>query len=230
MLQPFIRWYILISTFSALFALATQGAIIRYCYDNVRVEETTDFTFLITVLMGTGIYFAMYKGLTNLFSVWIWKKILKRFDIHGIWYHEFRAGDGYARRGRTRVTQGIFSLKFLGVNYDPTFVQSTRSLWESHALTLDENGLLLFSYTVIRTGPSEINDEKTRKISSQDKKGLMTVHLHHISGEKPHKMIGEFEDSTPSYQRGAITWLREPPEWAVKLEEAEDVSDLDKKS
>jgi hypothetical protein len=221
MLQPFTRWYLIISTFSALVALGVQGATLKYGFYNLNV-----FSFLFSLLMGIGVYFALYKGLTNLFRVWAWKKILSRFDIHGVWYHEFRAASGYARRGRTRVTQGVFTLRFLGVNYDPTFEQSSRSLWESHALTLDETGRLIFSYTVTRTGPSKVDDEKTRHLSSIAKKGLMTVHLHHNSGRRPHKMIGEFEDS--AFQRGAITWLREPPEWAKSLEEAEEVSDLDK--
>ena len=214
-LKPFTHSYLIISTCSALAALVAQAFFLKLLLD-FDAGSTQFVLFLIAVLTGTAVYFGLYKIITQLFRVWGWKMLLRRFDIHGTWYHEFRGPGGYHRRGRTQITQGVFTLNFLGANYDISFDQSSRSLWESHAVTLDNTGQLIFSYSVTRARRGTIEGD-----DALDKKGLMVVHLCRYSGQRPHKMIGTFEDSSPTKLRGAITWLREPPEWAQNLEEAE---------
>ena len=51
MLQPFSRWYLVISTLSALVAILAQGTTLKYFHNLETNDGTFAFPFLLSILM-----------------------------------------------------------------------------------------------------------------------------------------------------------------------------------
>lgn len=205
-MKPFIAAYFKISGFCVLLTLVLQSWTLKLLYE-AGYKDILPNT-LVGVLGGTGIYFFLYKLASWVYESWGWKYFFKQLNIDGVWFHliETQSDDKYVRYGRTEIHQRLFSIQLNGMNYDTDFKRSSRSMWHSNAVTITEDGLLIFTYENSRAGES----------AQTEKTGLMRVHIHRAADGSPDRLEGIFQDSHPSHLRGSITWEREAP-WANSL-------------
>ena len=102
------------------------------------------------------------------------------------------------------------------MNYDEGFHPDSLSLWRSVAVSLDENGFLVFTYQVSRAGTED----------PKENMGLMQVHIDCERGRRPERLQGIFQDASPSGLRGSITWMRDAA-WSDSLAQGQMGSELE---
>jgi hypothetical protein len=205
-MRPFISAYFKISGLCVLISLTLQSWVLRLLYDAGMKALLP--SFVVAILGGTGVYFILYKFTSWAYERWRWRRCHKSLNIDGTWYHVIESEErpDYKRYGRTQIRQELFSIQIRGMNYDRQFHRNTRSLWHSAAASLDENGLLIFTYQVSRAGSQQ----------PKEKMGLMQVQIYGERRQPPERLEGIFQDAHPSDLRGSITWERKVP-WAEML-------------
>lgn len=198
-MKLFLSTYFKISGLCVFIMLFIESFILK-CLFKMGYESVLP-AFFVAVLSGTGIYFALYKLSCWIYQEYLWHYLFRSLDLHGTWYHEIRCQENpdYLRRGRTSIVQSFNEIQITGVNYNPDFEVSSRSIWYGTLVNINDNGQLVFTYHTTRAG----------KDKPQDKTGQMSVVICLEPGKKPHRLEGVFRDSYPSELRGAITWERQ---------------------
>jgi hypothetical protein len=210
-MRPFVNWYTRICLLSALGAIVVQNVILTNLPSLQSVKWLGRFT---PALAATGIYFLLYRSLIWLYELRGWRLVLKKYDISGIWYHEYLSptDPSYVRHGITVVDQGVWHLTFNGRNYDVTLTRESLTLWNSTAVALENNARLVVAYTAHRC------DQTRERDPHIEKTGILLIDVIRDGNGRPCRMIGIYEDTSPSERRGAITWHRET-EWSQSIRE-----------
>ena len=186
--------------------MCLQGWILKLLYQNGMAERIHGPW--LALLGATALYVFAHKLLMWIYQTWAWRFFFRSLYIGGEWFHyiESAADPNYRRYGHTQVRQTLFEIQLTGINYGPEFDRCTRSLWRSAAVSMDNKGLLVFTYATTRAGTSE----------PQEKTGLMYAQLHGKPGRAPDRIEGVYQDASPSQLRGSITWQRKVS-WDTKL-------------
>ncbi len=202
--------YSYISLISAVTAITIQTWVFKWI-----VSQGVSLTsgFWINLLMASGMYVMIYKTLVKAYETFGWKLLLRRYCITGTWYHEFVSDiqEGYVRRGRTIVTQNYVMTNFTAQNYACDFNVASRTMWQSRSVELGENGWLTIVFEAKRARPGAHDSNLT-------KEGIMHVQIECDESGRPFRLVGEYADSAPSDNRGAVTWTRSAS-WQHELEQ-----------
>jgi len=141
--------YAFISVTSVAAAITVQSWVCGYlARQGIGVQPS----FWINLLTASGTYVLVYKALVKTYELWAWRIIHRRFVIEGTWYHKLisELKSGYRRVGTTEITQTFGSVVFSARNYDPQFARSSRTMWRSRAVQIDDNGWLTLAYQAHR--------------------------------------------------------------------------------
>jgi hypothetical protein len=205
------KTYNLISGTSVIISITVQAIVFKLLISaGVPIHKT----LFINLITASSIYIILYRILILYYEQIGWKLVLKRFNIEGVWYQEFvsKLKVGYIRRGRTVITQSCLTINMNAQNYDIDFDPASRTLWQSVALNIDETGYIILAFKARRAGHA-IHD------SILDKDGLMYLQIELDNNNKPWRIIGEYADSVPSDNRGAVTFYRRP-KWADEYDKS----------
>jgi len=207
-MKIFIGSYTKVSASAVFIALSIQGLLLKSLYGNGYIDVWPKV--LVGILTGTGAYYLIYKILGYIYEKKLWQYEFRKLNIAGTWFHEIESMEKkeYKRRGITQVSQDLFHLTFQGINYNTDYQIKTRSLWESEAITMNENGRLIFTYKVTRSNSPD-------QAGHTNKTGIMQLYIY-VENNKPVKLEGIFQDSYPSNFRGSITWYRHVP-WSDNI-------------
>jgi len=181
------------------------------------------------------IYKFFYCSLVCLYEkkAWKWYFVLRKYDISGVWYHEFRdfQDKNYVRIGKTIIEQDALKLHINATNYDEDFDVSKRTIWNNTSSYIGENNKLIISYEAhVSTYQSreekntleEESIQKEKNFLSPEKTGLMYIQIPSIGQEKATVLQGTFHDSCPPFRRGTITLWRDAT-WKIKIESLETI-------
>jgi len=197
------KTYGLISLLSAGLAITVQswvyGSLMRSGYG---IQPS----FWVNLLTASTVYVVIYRVLIKVYEVWGWRMIHRRYLIEGVWYHEFLSDthQGYRRLGVTEISQTFNTIEFSAQNYDADFSQSTRTMWRSRAVQIDDNGWVTVAYQAHRARPGQHD-------SLWSKEGLMYFQIRWDEHNRPIGLVGTYADSFPSDHRGCVTLLRKTP-------------------
>jgi hypothetical protein len=211
------RTYSWISGTSAILAITVQSLVFKWLNTKGLLVSTSQIIDLVTASI---LYILLYKGIILLYETYGWKMIHRNINIEGIWYHEFvsKAKPSYVRRGRSVIKQDFFSIEIKAQNYNIDFDPSTRTLWQSVALDIDDNGCIKLAFRADRAG-SGIPDPLWTK------DGLMWLQLDpNKKNTATYRIIGDYADCYPSDYRGAVTFMRRP-DWADSYDQAMNLID-----
>jgi len=210
-MEPFIKWYIRAHFLSALSAITLQGLIFKSVFPNYELPDIVYF-----ILTASATYYIIYRILVLCYEKWVWKWLLKEYNIDGTWYHEFKSAEfpDYCRVGCTLIKQEALSIHINAINYNKDFDISFRTLWNETAITINKKRRLVISY-VAHTYTYGYPPSFTKP---PEKTGVIYVTIILGKGKKPIRMDGIFHDSSPPFRRGTATWWREV-EWQNKLKE-----------
>jgi hypothetical protein len=201
--------YAFISVTSAVVAITVQSWVYGHlAKQGVGVQPS----LLINLLTAAGTYVFIYKVLVKAYELWGWRLIHRKYVIEGHWYHEFvsELKPGYHRFGSTEIAQTFDSVDISAQNYDPDFSRSSRTMWRSRAVQVDDNGWATVAFEAKRARPGAHDSFLT-------KEGLIYFQIQWDKKGKPVRLVGEYADSAPSDNRGSVTWVREAA-WAAQFE------------
>lgn len=228
-MNPFVKWYGTIQGLLAVAALSAQSFVIKClitAYDLPR--------FIYLLLAASSTYYIIYRISVFIYEKWAWKLVLKKYNIGGIWYHEFQSVSEptYHRRGITVVKQTALGIRINAVNYDPDFDISRRTLWNDTSVSIDETCRLVVSYVAhtsvyrppisFRTTNQDTSDF-LKKVECPEKTGVMYLTILHDKHKRPLRIEGIFHDSSLPFRRGTVTWWRKA-DWQDKVDKMESMA------
>ena len=203
----FISWYVRIVVFSAISAITLQNIILKWVLD-ISFDKSSfigNSNFIIMILSTSFTYYFIYRTLIFFYERWGWKKLLSKYNISGLWFHEFftQSEPSYIRRGHTEIIQNALGFQFTAQNYDSNYDIATLTNWNSVMTSLEDNSTLTIAY----------HAQRSRQPSSDpfmEKEGIMSLHINYDKNKNPISIAGPFRDTYPSLRLGTITLSRNP--------------------
>lgn len=212
-MNPFQVWYKRIMIASVVIAITLQSIIYNEVLVELANEKNEVSLLLVDILSASTLYVSIQKIFIFAYEKFVWKIFLKRYNISGTWYHEFRdnSESEYRRIGKTEIFQDVNNIYISGYNLNQDFEIRKLSMWKSKACYIDEHGCITFAYVNSRAGINE-NDKV------YNKGGYAEVEIKCDKHKNPIKIIGIYQDSYPACHRGSAIWVKNV-DWKSQIDE-----------